>query len=469
MLVLFGLLACLTNASAQSAASDDVTFDLGFGGEIVANAWNPLRVTLRDLGEAEVLLELDVGNLRQGPRTLRYSAELAGGPGLYTFSDDIYLPSWRAFSWLVRTPDAVLASGTIERRRADPAPLELVLARDVSAGNRYYPEGSRIVDVLPSDLPERAAAYDGVASLLILPSNTPPSPGTVAAAATAGSSVVLAGPLGPSHVAVLNLAAQPSQRLGAGWLVRTPSLENATVREALAYRGLEPAALTAALLSPELTRTPPNPSVLLILAILGSYAFVVCLLVRFGRAGGLIAALLLAGLLSLGTARLRPESLLLSRSRTLSLSAGELALETELDTLFAYPAQVARLDQPLRPLEPLSLRLWQSGPERFETDLPRYDTAVLLGQPRLNTAILRWEGDVLVNGSDTTLSDVFDTENGRQADLAAGGALVRGNGNLIAPDLYADLLPLLPEGSVIARAGGTVHIALPPAAPQGNP
>lgn len=460
------VLSCLFSAQAQSAANSDVTFDLGFGDELVADAWNPLRVTLRDLGKAELILELEVGNLRQGQRTLRYRAELAGGAGLYTFSDDVYLPNWRAFSWLVRTSDEVLASGSIERRRADTKPLELVLARTVSEGNRYYANDRRVVDVLPDDLPERAAAYDGVSSLLVLPSTTPPTAGAVAAAATAGASVVLAGPLGPAHAALLGLAAQPTQRLGAGWLVRVPSLNEKAVQEGLSHRGLESGVLAAALLSPDLTRIPPNPSVMLVLAVLGGYAIIVSLLVRFGRAGGLLAALLLAALLSFGTERLRPEALLLTRTRTLSLNAGDLALETDLDTLFSYPAQVARLPQPLRPLDPLALDLWESGPERFEADLPRYTTTVLLGKPHLNTAALRWEGGALVNSGEADLGEVFDTENGTQPNVGAGRTSSQSNGNLIAPALYAKLAPLLPAGSVIARAGGTVYVALPPPEPQ---
>ncbi len=464
MLIAFGLLVAGFGARAQfveNVENSDVTFDLGFGGELVADAWNPLRVTLRDQGEAELLLELDVGTLREGKKTLRYSAELAGGAGLYTFSDDVYLPSWRAFSWLVRTPEEVLASGSIERRRADSKALELVLARDISAGNRYYPAGSRVVDVIPSDLPERAASYDGVSSLLILPSTTPPSAGAVAAAATAGATTVLAGPFGTGHAAVLGLAAEPSQRLGAGWLVRVPSLEVPAVREGLSHRGLEPDALAAALLSPDLTRTPPNTSVLLVLAVLGAYAFIAVLLIRFGRAAGLLAALLLGGVLSLGSGRLRPESLLLTRTRTLNVGGGDLAVELDLDTLFSYPAQTARLPQPLHPLEPGSLALWQTGPERFEADLPRYDTVVLLGKPHVTSATLRWQDGALANAGATPLTGVFDSENGAQPDLEAGGSVGQQSGNLIAPDLYAKLLPLLPRGSALARDGGTVYVTLP--------
>lgn len=454
----------LASANAQpltGRGSDDITVQLGFGGEIVANAWNPLRVTMRDQDPAELVLELDAGNLRQGSSALRYTAALTGGPGFYTFEDDVYLPAWRTFSWRVRTAEAVLASGSVERRRVDAKPLELVLARAMSEGNRYFDRAHRVVDVLPEELPQRAAAYDGVSSLLILPSPSPASVGSTVAAATAGVTVVLAGSLGAAHREVLALATQPEQRFGAGWLVRVPSTERSSVRQALARTGLDPDTLLPALLSPELTRTPPNPSIVLVLAVLGGYALLATLLLRFGGAPGLVASLLLALVLSLGAERLRPDSLLLTRSRTLSLGAGDLALETDLQTLFSYPSQVARLSYPLHPADTGALRRWEVSPERFSLELPRYQAVVLFGKPRLNTASFTRRGADLVNLSSLSLSAVFDMETGRQNGVSAGGTVAQTSGNLIPPDLYAKLVPLLPPGSALSRQDGTLYIALP--------
>ena len=118
--VLFGTLLCSVACSgAAQGFNEDAVVNFGFAGELVADAWNPLRVTLRDMPPAELVLELDVGTLRRGPVAFRYTAELSGGRGVYTFEDDVYLPAWRAFSWLIRTPDEVLASGTVPRYQAD--------------------------------------------------------------------------------------------------------------------------------------------------------------------------------------------------------------------------------------------------------------------------------------------------------------------------------------------------------------
>ena len=86
----------------------------------VADAWNPLRLmTMRDVPNAELVVDIDQGGLREGPRLVRYRAPLPAGGGMAVFEDDIYLPPrWRSFAWAVRSGDVTLASGTFDPRVA---------------------------------------------------------------------------------------------------------------------------------------------------------------------------------------------------------------------------------------------------------------------------------------------------------------------------------------------------------------
>lgn len=446
-------------------AAEDVEVRFGFAGQIVADAWNPLRVTLRDLESAELVLELDVGDLRGGPRLLRYNAPLAGGDGLYTFEDDVYLPSWRTFSWLVRTPERVLASGGVERRFVDASPLHLVVSREVNTGTRFFAEDARVVDVTAADLPERAAAYSGIESLLVLGSDAPPAAGALVAGATSGSTVLLVGALGASHDGLTALVPEVGGRLGAGWLGRAEASRDAVQLELSTHPHLIPSALTATLISEELSETPEHLDTTWLLAGLGGYALFVLALLRFGGAPGLLAALLLAALLGASVARVRPAEPLLTRTRSLSLGAGGLALTHPLEALFSFPAQKAETARAAHPVPLTGTRAWTVGPESFSTNLGAYESVVLAGRPQLGIAAFSWRGAALRNETGTALGDVFVTTDGhiggQQAPIPVDGTLEPSRGNLVPPPLYADLAPLLPPGSALARAGGAVYVALP--------
>jgi hypothetical protein len=464
VLSLWFSLAAAQGEAAVGEAAEDVAVSFGFAGEIVADAWNPLRVTLRDLESAELVLELDVGSLRSGPRGLTYRAQLPGGQGLSTFEDDVYLPSWQSFSWLVRTPERVLASGTVERRRVDDVPVQLAVAREVGAGNRFFGEAARVVDVSASELPERAAAYDGVSSVLLLPGSLPPTPGALVAAATAGSRVLLIGDLGSGYDDLLALTPTGVQRLGAGWLVRVEEAGRAAVQGALSeHPRLAQRTLVATLVSDELTEAPEQVPVTWLLVGLGGYALLAALLLRWGSAPGLLAALLLAAAAALGAGQLRPSEPLLTRSRSLNLGAGELALTTDLQTLFSFPAQRARVARAAHPLPITAAAGWTVGREHFELELDAHSSVVLAGRPHLAPAPLGWQAGRLVNRSAAPLGDVFIVGRGQQPPLPADGTLEPTRGNLLAPDLYAELAPLLPDGSALARSGGAIFVALPEA------
>ncbi len=444
------------------AAAEDVVVRFGFAGQIVADAWNPLHVTLRDQGSAELVLELNVGDLRGGPRLLRYTAPLTGGDGLYTFEDDVYLPSWRAFSWLVRTPERVLASGGVGRQFVDTDPLQLVVSREVSTGTRFFPDDARVVDISAADLPERAAAYSGVESLLVFDGGAPPAAGALVAGAVSGSAVLL---VGTSHGA--EALVPEAGGLGAGWLGRAEATREAVKRELSAHPRRVTSTLAGALIDDDLSRTPEHPNATRVLAGLGGYALLVLVLLRFGGAPGLLAALLLAALLGAGAAQLRPAEPLLTRTRSLSLGAGGLALRTPLEALFSFPAQRAASSRAAYPVPLAETPTWEVGPEHFSTDLGAYESVVLVGRPELEAAPLSWQGAALRNESGRALRDVFIVPDGQtggqQTPVQADGTLEPTRGNLVPPPLYTDLIPLLPPGTAVARAGGAVYVALPEA------
>ena len=468
---------CWTGAAAQTTREDiDVRF--GFAGEIVADAWNPLRVSLRDAPSAELVLELDVGSLRRGSVPFRYSAELTGGQGLYIFEDDVYLPAWRSFSWLIRTPGKVLASGTVPRYFADPKPLQLVQGPQAGAGVRFFAQAARVVEVAPTDFPERAAAYSGVESVLLLPQTAPPTPAALVAAATAGSAVIFGGELGRAYADILALAPTGMQELGAGTINRLPRIDRASVQQALrrtlqTHPRLTPDTLIATLAGNELTQTPAGQSAPWVTLRVGAYALVALLLLRFGGGPGVLAALLLAGMLSLVAWRTRPTQPLLFRERSVVLSSGALALRTDLHYLFSFPGGAANVPYVAHPL-PVTESGYGSGPESLEVTLPTYGSTLLAGKPRLEPAVLSWAGEAVVNQSQSLLRDVFVTwggaatatigtvsRSGQQRNIEPGGTLTISSGSLSLPELYTDLAPLLPPGSVLARDGGTVYVLLP--------
>lgn len=458
-----------------------VEVEFGFGGEIVADAWNPVRVTLRDAPAAELLLELDRGTLRGGERWLRLRAPLAGGGGLHTFEEVVFLPAWQQFVWSVRTPDRVLASGGVERRRLDPRPLNLVLSRELGAERGLFGAEARVLEVYGA-LPETAAAYDGVASVVVGDTLTPPSPGSLAAAAAAGSTVLLLEPSDPSATplprAYEALFSAPQRRLGAGWLARRERVGAADTLASLPR--LERRVLEAALRTADLTTPPPHLSPSTLLWALFGYALGALLLVRFGRVPGLWTALLLAALGStVGFLTLRGEEAVQERRHALVLAGGGLAQRLEQRGLFTpvrrdltlsaerYGA-VYPLGEPATPPQSPAQRadpIPTLTPAGLTVTLGRYAALLLSRRPELEDARFFWRAGELVNAGGQPLEDVFILGRGQQPPLAADSSLTPELGDSLPPEPYTPLLPHLPRGSALARGGEAVFVALPERTP----
>ncbi len=503
---------------------------------MVADAWNPLRLTMRDAPNAELVIDIDQGGLREGPRLVRYRAPLPAGGGMAVFEDDIYLPPrWRSFAWAVRSGDVTLASGTFDPRvTLNPRPLQLVSADGVGRWRALF-EGSsnsssggsdtdnlsggsstggsstlgtdgtdgeaRVIEVTGS-LPERAAAYDGVETLLL--DGTAPAPRleAVIAAAAGGVTVLLIDPLPQNFEPLRALAPEPAQRLGSGWLVRSSdgdaeAASLGTVRDTVlgntVLDTVDVSALTSALLTPDLLEAPQGAPTRPLLFGLTAYLLLTFLLVRFGGTPGLLTALAVVPVASFAAwGYVRPSSEMPVRSRTLSIGAGGLAYKGEVRTFFRFsrgevtgPPQARLLEADtlatntvaealrdvLQDAAPATTSgtagadvLYERTPEGLRFDLPRWSSVALLLAPRLEPARLEWQDGALVNTGTDALVDVYIVGEGLQEDAPPASAQTPRAGEENTRDLplvYRELLPRLPEGAAIARQGGHIFVALP--------
>ena len=456
----FLLLLLAPAAAAQGSLRGEVRLELGFNGEVVADHWNPLRLSTRDVPSARLELVIDQSTLLEGEKLAVYQTEITGGNGVSVFEDDVFIPTWRRFVWRLYTTDEVLASGSFDRRRSDNRPLTLLVSADPFRWRNVLPE-ARATDVPTGLLPRRLAAYDGVERLLIDGSAPAPDVAVLAAASAAGVLVTLIEPLPQSHAQVSALTGAAPTRLGAGWVTRTAA-ESVTAVPQTEPRAQPVAALTEALLTEDLAHTPALRPSLPLLVVASVYLLSVLVFIRLAGAPGLLTSLALALLLSLGAwFTLRPTVSQVVQGRTLMIGGGTLARQGEVRTLFTLPRTTLSLPTPAHPDSPTAFE--QVG-ETFSIDLGRWSGVQVETRPSLREAALQWREGDLVNAGTARLDDVYVKGAGFQPDLLAderrtvrvgeadGGPL---------PEVYEQLLVLVPEGSALARAGGTFHLALP--------
>ena len=462
------LILLLTGANLTLAQSETVRLELGFDKQIVNNHWNPLRLQTRDTPDAELIITMTEGSVRTGDVQIVYRADIPGRTGVSVFEDDIYVPTWRSFSWALRTPTRILASGALDRRNAGEEPgksLNLIVSARPANWLDAWPRETRVASVAASDLPSRLAAYDGVASILI--DGTAPAPNleTVAAAAAGGTNVVLLEPVPDSHRDLARLVSGSEARLGTGHVLRA---NESGLRAALLKTNVVQTDLQEALLSDDLLQEPSYTSSTWLLLAASIYAVLCLFLLRFGGAAGLLTGVALAVLGSiLAWSWLRPDAGTVQDSqlgRSLSVGSGGLSERLEVRTLLTLPG--GDLALPIRAAPDARLAYVQS-PSELNFTSPRWQSLRFYLKPQLESERLRWQGGALHNVGDTPLSDVYVFGLGPQGSLGVGENLVpTQNEQRNLPEVYNRVLSRLPRGSALARSAGRLYAALPETASQ---
>lgn len=446
-------------ARAQGVAG--ASLELGLAGQLVAGSWNPIRVTLRDLPDARLELELDAGSLRDGPRIDRYRADIHGGSGITVFEDDLYLPAFRSLSWTLTSRASVVASGSLGSRDADTRALDLLLSSSPGRWRGAYGDAARLADVAAADLPARAAAYAGVRSLLLDGTGAVPRADAVAAVAAGGATVVLAGSLPSSYAPVERLLdGADAVRLGAGRVVRAPGRSGAVSDALAAASAVAPEALIAAMTFEPMVQAPTALAQPVMLGLAAAFALAVLLMLRFAGGPGLVAALALTLVVSVaGWRLLRPPSAVLQESRTVWLAGGPLALGYGVTEVLTLPAGEVRVPQAGRPLGEKAY--WVDADGTYVA-LSRWHRALIALRPTLAPAALRYDGAWLVNDGPAALREVYVIGLGPQGDLGVGERVrpVAGEDAPIAAP-YGRVAAALPPGAAVARDARGLWVALP--------
>lgn len=457
-----------TTASAQGGSQ--TTVEIGVGGNIVVDAWNPVRLVTRDVpAGTRLVLTLDQGSLRRGPIPLEVVLAVPGGAGISVVDSLVYVSAFSSVSWALRGPESVLASGSLAGRDQDTRPLDLVLSREPGRYLSAFGSGTRVIDVAAAALPIEVSAYDGVRTMIIDGTTTAPRLEAVAAAAAGGAIVVLHGDLPPSHRELLLLLADPGSAgsvtrtaLGAGVVLASSGAPSDAVAAALSFPVLDRAALVAVLAAQPLVERPGGPSQALVLIAAGLFSLLTLAMVRWFAAPGIVGAAVVAMLLSVVAWRaFRPEQAQLTGTARLAVVGGDLATLTELREVLTLPATVIDAPRTARPLLPQPYGLDAEG---THYSVARWRAVTLVMAPVVTAPALLQRDAQLVNGGAGVLSEVIVVGLGPQPDIAPGAAVAvtaTEDGPLSA--VYSGMIPHLSPGTVVALSdcdsGCTVWVA----------
>ncbi len=414
---LSGLLVLLLGGLAFAQAP---AVTLGLGGELVQGRWNPLHIEFRDQRNVSFELRIDQGSLRAGPSLIEWRIDLPGGAGLHVHQDDIFIPEWQSLSWTLSTEARVLASGTLNPRDRDDRPTVQVLS---SAPARYaglFGDDVRLTALAGSALPERAAAWDGVAALLIDGTTAPPRLESVAAAAAAGVGVMLLTPLPASYADLILLAPEGVTRYGAGAIMHGTATELSRLHGE-SGTWFDPSAIDAALAGLNSIDTGPGLAPAVIFSGVLLFSLLSLLLLRVAGIAGGAAAL---GLGLLGAAAAWPalgsgSPQELARLE-LAVSASGLTREFATAKLFDRSGVTYALDGAWRTLGPVPFR--RSA-----------------GSTELRSA--RWQ--------------VTDLARRPMVGSSTGAALPTED------PAYDSLMALFPSGSLLSVSGSRIEVHLP--------
>ena len=427
--------------------------EIGVGGNVVVGAWNPLRLVANDVPAGSVLsVTVDQGSLRSGPIPALLRLPIAGGGGVTVVDQRIYLPNFSSIVWTLSNDTRVVSSGSLTGRDHDGRPLDIVVSRQPGRFATAFPSEARVVDLSAAELPLEPSAYDGVRSIIVDGTSTAPRLEAIAAAAGGGALVVLHGELPSSHAELDLLVDGQLTRLGAGAVATTSGNPTDAVSAILAFAPLERQALLDGLAAQPLVEPPAPLSQAVVLAVAAALGLLVVALMRLFAAPGVVAALLLAGLLSLvGWRALRPTAAELVGSNTLAIAGGALALSIELREYFTLPAAEVDVGGVARPLQARPYRLDADG---MHAAVPRWRSLLVQLPASLAEFPLRLVDGGLENVGDSMISDVVVIGLGPQERLPPGARrplLMAEEGPL--PSVYRGLDADLPTGSVLASSG----------------
>ena len=455
LLAVIAAVALIGTAWAQAGgASRSASLELGFGGALVADAWNPLRLVLRDVGPVTFELAIDRGTLRDGERWSVYRAELEGGSGLSVVEDEVFVPVWRSLSWTVRSGGLTVASGSVARTQADRRPLDVIVG-EPGPVVRSRVIGARSVDLAADRLPLRSAAYDGVGRVIVATPSARPQ--ALLAAAVAGAEVVLTAAAAANPDLNALLPAGGERAVGAGRLV---SIDAWRPAPDAAWRP-DQAALLSAFAAAERIALPRPAPVLPLLIAASAYALAVLLVLRFAGVPGVTAALVLALGASLAVwTPLRPERPTIDATRDLVVGAEGIGQRWRLHERLTLPAQTLVLDVAGWPLTDVEARL---GPASVAVDLPRWRHLLVVERPRTTALPLLQRADGAWHNQGAVPLTVVAIRGGDHVDDVPPDALVppptRDARPL--PSIALALLELVPEGAAVASDGAQWFVALP--------
>lgn len=431
-----------------SSALAEASLELGFDSNIVADHWNKLKLITRDEKAARLELNIDQGNLRDGTNLINYSFNINRSHGIAIFETDIYIPKWQKFTWRLVNEESVLASGSFDRRFANPTKLSLIISANPSKWFRL--SNDRTTNISSNSLTKRLASYDGIARIII--DGTAPAPKLehLIAAATAGANVSLLEPLPSSHNDLVALAPDRIQGLGAGFITRSPEL--------IELEKIELEKIFANFVSNNNIKAPKSKPQIPIVVALSIFAVLVLVLMHLGQKPAIMTSLSLSLIATiLAWTYLMPQKLEISKEQSLQIASGELAKELKLTTIFSLRGSQASIDYPGYLLEHSPFKQLD---ETSQINVQRWKDINYNHKPSLSKALLVLEDTKIINRSKHTLSDVFIKGTGFLADLKPGEAVILAQEDHKLPKLYEGIVGPLPNGTALARYGNNVLIAL---------
>jgi hypothetical protein len=436
------------------------TLELGFGDAVVAGAWNPLRLTLRDVGPVDLEIAIDAGSLREGEIPLVYRARIPGGSGLSVFDDELFVPPWRSLTWTVRAGTSLVASGSLPRAAVDMRAVDLVVTDAPGAWRARLGDGARVVDVPAERLLARSAAFDGVRTVVVSADGILPRVDVLVAAAVAGSVVLLSDGAAalPALAGLVPEGESSWRRVGSGWIALEAALERGPA--VLTAARFDHAAALSAFAAAD--RLSPPASVRGSTVLFGAAAYVLAVLVvlRFGGLPGVVAAGTLAAAAGLlAWTSLRPEAPTFTATRDLVVGGGGIGQRWRIHEVMSLPAAEVRVAAASRPVSPGPL---VTGPDGTTVSLARWRNQQLVERPRSLDAPLRWlDDDELRNVGARPLAEV-QVKGGRHYGLVAPGAVALPPDRDLPPPspIARALLDVVPYGTAIARDGATWIVAL---------